>query len=116
MSSNESTDKVNRKLGGETHVRMTTGVMAQWYSPCLEPWDLTKGSGFEPIGVQVKALSALWLQLGVPMACLLGLLLCSKKQREKPCARNNLGEKSVWFYPHPFSFSSLWNEQYLSPL
>jgi hypothetical protein len=59
MSSNEGTDKVNPKLRGETHLRMTTRVMARWYSPCLEPWDLTKGSGFEPVGVQVKALSAL---------------------------------------------------------
>jgi hypothetical protein len=59
MSSNEGLYKLNRKLGGETHVRMTTGVMARWYSPCLEPWDLAKGSGFEPVGVQVKALSAL---------------------------------------------------------
>jgi hypothetical protein len=22
--------------------------MAQWYSPCLGPWDLKKGSGFKP--------------------------------------------------------------------
>jgi hypothetical protein len=93
--------------------------MAQCYSSCLEPWDLAKGSGFKPIGVQVKALLALchWAWIGGPNGLLVGsAVVLQKKQKQKPCARTNLGEKSVWFYPHPFYFSSLWNVQYLSPL
>ncbi len=47
---------------------LTPLVMAQWYSP----WDLKEGSGFKPIGVQVKIFfgsSAIELDLGVPTVC-----------------------------------------------
>jgi hypothetical protein len=92
-----------------------------WLSGIVPVWN--PGTSQKVLGLKLLVCrwklcrpSATELELGVPMACSLGLLLCSKKQREKPCARNNLGEKSVWFYPHPFYFSSLWNVQYLSPL
>jgi hypothetical protein len=103
-------------------VRMTAGVMAQWYSPSLSGtlglhkrfWVWTHWCAGDRR--KLCGPSATELELGVPRACWLGLLLCSKKQKQKPCARTNLGEKSVWFYPHPFYFSSLWNVLYLSLL
>ncbi len=51
---------------------LTPFVMAQWCSP----WDLKEGSGFKPIGVQVKALplSFTW---GLPTGHQLSLLLSS---------------------------------------
>jgi len=37
-------------------LRLISRVMAQGYNPCMGPKDLKKGSGFKPIGVQVKSL------------------------------------------------------------
>jgi hypothetical protein len=49
-------------------------------------WDLKKGSGFKPTGVQVKVLAALSVterDLGVPTACRSCLLLCFHKTKNR---------------------------------
>ncbi len=56
--------------------------MAQWYS-LSGNLDLKKGCGFKPTGVQVKALLATELGLGVPTACGSGLKKIFKKEKKK---------------------------------
>jgi len=49
MSSNEGADKVNPKPGGETRVRMTTGVMARCIVPVWNPGTSQKVLGLNPL-------------------------------------------------------------------
>jgi hypothetical protein len=47
-------------------------VMAHWYSPCLRPWNLKKGSGFQThwcAGESPASPPAIGLDLVVPMTC-----------------------------------------------
>jgi hypothetical protein len=54
--------------------------MAQRYSPCLGPQDLKKISGLKLTGSGESPTDP-ELDLGVPMACGLGLLLCFEKNK-----------------------------------
>jgi hypothetical protein len=62
-------------------------------------WDLKKGSGFKPTGVQGKALAALSVtdrDFGVPTACRSCLLLCfHKTKKQKPEKKKKESTRSL---------------------
>ncbi len=63
----------------------TTGVVAQWYSPCLGLWDLKIGSGIKPNGVRCESPASCyqWAWVGIDNSLSVGAAVMLPQKKRK---------------------------------